>query len=70
MRLDVPLPERGGRAAELTCKSKLTRLPFQPALVADPGCLPDYCLGCLLVLLCRQNGNASLAQPQRDAAPY
>jgi hypothetical protein len=54
----------------LTRKSKLTRLPFQPALVADPGCLPDYCLGGLLVLLCRQNGNASLAQPQRDAAPY
>jgi len=45
-------------------------LPVQPALAGDPGYLPDYCLGSglLVVLLCRQNGSASLAQPQRDAA--
>jgi hypothetical protein len=45
MRLEVPLPERGGRAVELTCKSQFTGLPFTTGAVADTGCLQHYCLG-------------------------
>jgi hypothetical protein len=62
MRLDGPLPECGWRGVELTCRLQLSGLPFQPAPVADPGCLRDYCLKPkLLVLVCRQHGNASPA---------
>ena len=71
MRLDGPLPECGWRAVELTCRLQLSGLPFQPAPVADPGCLRDYCLKPkLLVLVCRQHGNASPARLQRDPAQY
>lgn len=59
MRLEEPLPERGGRAAELTCKSQPMGLPISTGAVA--GCLPRYCLGSRLPVLslCRPNGNAS-----------
>ena len=45
MQLEAPLPERGGRAVKLTCKSQPTGLPFSTGAVADTGCLPDYFLG-------------------------